>query len=300
MHAIAGSADYQCYLNSQEYLSSSGSEQLPPVVGAGTGQNAGDHPTATSAFVANYLETEIGHQLVAAAGRQAPRHGDPGRAGDRPRQPDRADLRGDVRDPPDASRARTSATAAASPASRSPGTQVLEHAAVLVRRRAGAVRRHGHARCRRTCPASAPARRTCRATYERHHARVRHGVLHRGRLLQPERGARRRRRRSPSAPRSRRWRRAPPARGGTQGVRRAGRPWRRSCRRERRRSTEPRHWARSRRPSTTTAPTCCSQITTRTPTPYATAKPAVAQRRAAGGSTGHPEGAHRRRAPRPR
>lgn len=64
VNAIAGSAYYQCYLNSQEYLSSSGSAQLPPVTGAGTGQFAGDHPTATTAFVSNYLETKIGHQLV--------------------------------------------------------------------------------------------------------------------------------------------------------------------------------------------------------------------------------------------
>ena len=35
-----------------------------PSTGAGTGQYAGDHPTATTAFVANYLETKIGHQLV--------------------------------------------------------------------------------------------------------------------------------------------------------------------------------------------------------------------------------------------
>jgi hypothetical protein len=62
--AIAGSPPYQCYLNSETYLSSSGTQQLPPVVGAGAGQNAGDHPTATSAFVANYLDTEIGHQIV--------------------------------------------------------------------------------------------------------------------------------------------------------------------------------------------------------------------------------------------
>ena len=62
--AIAGSAYYQCYLNSEAYLSSGGSEQLPPVAGAGQGQNAGDHPTATSAFVASYLDTEIGHQIV--------------------------------------------------------------------------------------------------------------------------------------------------------------------------------------------------------------------------------------------
>jgi hypothetical protein len=64
VNAIAGSAYYQCYLNSQAYLSSQGSEQLPSVVGAGTGQNVGDHPTATTAFTANYLETKIGHQLV--------------------------------------------------------------------------------------------------------------------------------------------------------------------------------------------------------------------------------------------
>jgi hypothetical protein len=64
VNAIAGSAYYQCYLNSETYLSSNGSEQLPSVVGAGTGQYAGDHPTATSAFVANYLETEIGHELL--------------------------------------------------------------------------------------------------------------------------------------------------------------------------------------------------------------------------------------------
>ncbi len=64
VHAIASSAYYQCYLNSQEYISSQGTQQLPPIVGAGTGQYAGDRPTATTAFTANYLSTEIGHQLV--------------------------------------------------------------------------------------------------------------------------------------------------------------------------------------------------------------------------------------------
>jgi hypothetical protein len=62
--AIANSAYYQCYLNSEEYLSSEGSQEAPPVLGAGTGQDAGDHPTATSAFVASYLETDIGHELA--------------------------------------------------------------------------------------------------------------------------------------------------------------------------------------------------------------------------------------------
>jgi hypothetical protein len=62
--AIADSPYYQCYLNSETYLASNGSQQLPPVQGAGKGQNPGDNPTATSAFVATYLDTEIGHELV--------------------------------------------------------------------------------------------------------------------------------------------------------------------------------------------------------------------------------------------
>ena len=65
VHAIAGSAEYQCYLNSEEYLSSNGSQPgLPPVSGAGKGQNEGDNPTANNAFVATYLDTVIGHELV--------------------------------------------------------------------------------------------------------------------------------------------------------------------------------------------------------------------------------------------
>jgi hypothetical protein len=63
VHAIAGSAEYQCYLNSNAYLSSQGSQALPPVPGAGKGQNAGDNPTANSAFVAQYLDTLIGMEL---------------------------------------------------------------------------------------------------------------------------------------------------------------------------------------------------------------------------------------------
>jgi hypothetical protein len=39
--AIANSAYYQCYLNSEEYISSEGSEQAPPVLGAGTGSTPG-------------------------------------------------------------------------------------------------------------------------------------------------------------------------------------------------------------------------------------------------------------------
>ena len=65
LHAIANSTYYQCYLNSQAYLSSNGGEELAPVDGAGQGQDgAGDHPTATTAFVATYVDTEVGHQVV--------------------------------------------------------------------------------------------------------------------------------------------------------------------------------------------------------------------------------------------
>ena len=76
VHAIAGSVYYQCYLNSETYLSSNGTEQLPSVVGAGTGQYVGDHPTATTAFVANYLGTEIGHELLLQVADLAFRTGD--------------------------------------------------------------------------------------------------------------------------------------------------------------------------------------------------------------------------------
>ncbi|HWF17220.1 MAG TPA: peptidylprolyl isomerase, partial [Acidimicrobiales bacterium] len=62
--AIVGSPDYQCYLTSEDYLSSNGNQVLPPITGAGQGQNVGDNPTANSAFVATYLDTEIGHELV--------------------------------------------------------------------------------------------------------------------------------------------------------------------------------------------------------------------------------------------
>ena len=65
MNAIAGSAYYQCYLNSAGVpVVERKRSSCRPSSGAGTGQYAGDHPTATTAFAANYLETEIGHQLV--------------------------------------------------------------------------------------------------------------------------------------------------------------------------------------------------------------------------------------------
>jgi hypothetical protein len=62
--AVAKSADYQCYLSSQEYLESNGQAELPPVDGVGQLAATTTHSTATTAFVGQYLDTEIGHQLV--------------------------------------------------------------------------------------------------------------------------------------------------------------------------------------------------------------------------------------------
>ena len=61
--AIAHSAEYQCYLNAETALSTSGQQQLPPVTGAGKGQG-GQTATATTAFTASYLDTEVTHALV--------------------------------------------------------------------------------------------------------------------------------------------------------------------------------------------------------------------------------------------
>lgn len=62
--AIAQSPDYQCYLNADEYLGTDETGTLPPVNGAGPTSSSGPHSTVTTAFVASYLDTEVGHQLI--------------------------------------------------------------------------------------------------------------------------------------------------------------------------------------------------------------------------------------------
>jgi len=63
--AIAASPYYQCYANSLAYLQSGGTAELPPVDGAGQGElGAGQHPTATTEFVASYLDTAIAHLVI--------------------------------------------------------------------------------------------------------------------------------------------------------------------------------------------------------------------------------------------
>jgi len=58
--AIAGSPDYQCYLNSQAALQQ---QRVPPPAGAGKGQG-GQVTTATTAFTASYLDTEVSRVLI--------------------------------------------------------------------------------------------------------------------------------------------------------------------------------------------------------------------------------------------
>lgn len=64
LHAIAASPEYQCFLNAQEAVATSGQTGLPAVAGAGEGTEGGSHPAVTTQFAATYLDTAIGHQLV--------------------------------------------------------------------------------------------------------------------------------------------------------------------------------------------------------------------------------------------
>ena len=194
--AIANSAYYQCYLNSEEYLSSQGSAQSPPVLGAGTGQYAGDHPTATTAFVASYLETDIGHQLllqladernvtVTPSDLVTARSNLTGQISEvmseilqTPAGPERA-----LRLQPD----RPAADRAAGPG----------HHAGLVRRPAGAIRGRGQR------PGGGPGRRRLERRRPAElllgaQRAVRHGLPHRRRLFERERSAGRREPRSPA------------------------------------------------------------------------------------------------------
>ena len=62
--AIANSPDYQCYLKAEQAIESNGEVKLPTVDGAGQTDTGGSHPTVTTTFADNYLDTEILHQLI--------------------------------------------------------------------------------------------------------------------------------------------------------------------------------------------------------------------------------------------
>ena len=64
LNAIAGSSDYQCFLNAEEAVGSDGESSLPSLSGSVPIGEAGSRPTVTAGFAANYLNTVITHQVV--------------------------------------------------------------------------------------------------------------------------------------------------------------------------------------------------------------------------------------------
>lgn len=62
--AIANSADYPCYFKAEVAVASQGQTVLPPVGGAGQQSAAGPHTTTPTAFVDAYLDTAVGYQIV--------------------------------------------------------------------------------------------------------------------------------------------------------------------------------------------------------------------------------------------
>lgn len=64
LNAIAGSSDYQCFLNAEAAVGSDGETTLPSATGTVPIGEAGSRPTVTAAFAANYINTVIVHQVV--------------------------------------------------------------------------------------------------------------------------------------------------------------------------------------------------------------------------------------------
>jgi hypothetical protein len=64
LDAIAGSTDYQCFLDGDEAVATGGETTLPSIDGTGQSGAGTSHRTVSTAFAAYYLDTQIGHQLV--------------------------------------------------------------------------------------------------------------------------------------------------------------------------------------------------------------------------------------------
>ena len=64
LNAIAGSADYHCFLTAEEAVASGGQTSLPSIEGSGQSGDGTSNATVSTSFAAYYLDTEIGHQLV--------------------------------------------------------------------------------------------------------------------------------------------------------------------------------------------------------------------------------------------
>ena len=203
--AIADSPEYQCYLKAEQAVESNGEVKLPPVDGAGHTDTGGSHPTVTTAFAANYLDTEILHQLILELA--AKDHVDP-TAQDLSAA--RASLVAQITEVLQEVEGSAYACGATPVTGKVvlatlPGSFVDEN----VRFDAGGEPVRGRRRgCR--CLDGRPG-----AVLRGSPGRVRHGVLHRGGVLEPERrpsGAGRRWRREPRSPQA-----ASAAGGGPRG-----------------------------------------------------------------------------------
>jgi hypothetical protein len=64
LNAIAGSADYRCFLNAEEAVTTGGATSLPSVDGTAHVGDGTSRQTVTTGYASYYLETAIGHQLV--------------------------------------------------------------------------------------------------------------------------------------------------------------------------------------------------------------------------------------------
>ena len=91
LNAIAGSADYRCFLHRGGGGRDRGRPRCRPSKGSGQSGEGTSNPTVSTSFAAYYLDTEIGHQLVLqlAAERNLPGHDSrPGRGPVGADQPD--------------------------------------------------------------------------------------------------------------------------------------------------------------------------------------------------------------------
>jgi hypothetical protein len=64
LSAIARSPDYQCYLAAQEFKDTNGQDLPPPLAGAGQTQTSGSHSLVTTAYASQYLNDQIGNQVL--------------------------------------------------------------------------------------------------------------------------------------------------------------------------------------------------------------------------------------------
>ena len=136
------------------------------MTGAGVGQNPTDHPTASTGFVANYLDTEIGHQLVIELADRRHVTVTPAQlaAARSTLTTEITGVMSEILQTAQGQDPRYSCTVSGSPIS---GQQVLDTMPASFVDEQVQLRRHRQRRCRRIWPESARATPTCSGTTRR-------------------------------------------------------------------------------------------------------------------------------------